>query len=103
MSNQNEKPTETSAQERELLDDAIVVLRFASETLKGLPTDVAGEIAQAQRAASDGLWSPAISGKQWANFNLICTLIKPVNIESIMAMRATHLTRASAWLFRTRK
>jgi hypothetical protein len=79
--------TELQQSEIEALQDAGVVLKFASENVKDLANDISLNIENAWKAQQSNEWTPEIAGAFWKAYNQLLTAIKPANLDTIAATR----------------
>jgi|SRR5579864_332891 len=69
--------------ESEALAKATGVLRFAAENAKDLPEAAVTTICTALDAQQANTWDQKIAADFWLAFNSLCTLIKPVTVETL--------------------
>src|SRR5271168_723071 len=76
-------PRPLSPAEEEALQRSGSLLKFASENVKDLPKPVVGTIMVAQDAKDGNQWEESVATEFWLAFNSLCTLIKPVSMDTI--------------------
>lgn len=69
------------------------LLRYAAESQKDLDPNLALAIANARTAWAGDIWSPDVSRDFWAAFNELCQLIKPVTVNSLIALHENIAVR----------
>jgi hypothetical protein len=78
-----------------VLDEAGPLLRFAAEHVEALDPSLSLAIAEAVDAHQNQHWTAEVSQKLWQAFARLCTLIKPVTMESLEA--AHRNLKARSW------
>lgn len=89
---------ELQQSEKEALDNAATLIKYAAESPKELPEDVVRPIVDAWRAREAGNWDSAVSVAFWKAYSALCILIKPVTLDTISTTRA-NLKPARWWPF----
>jgi len=69
--------------ESEALARSEKLLRFASENIKDLPQTVVSTVCAARDAQQANTWDQKIATDFWLAFNSLCTLIKPVTMDTL--------------------
>src|SRR5712691_3112849 len=69
--------------ESEALAKSEGLLRFAAEHIKDLPQGIVSTICTAWDAHQAKVWDQKIATDFWLAFNSLCTLIKPVTVETL--------------------
>lgn len=85
--------SEPSDAERRALEQSGRLMRFASENVANLPSDLFLAIAEARQACAEKTWTPEISKRFWTAFNALSIAIKPVTIEGLSALAAVYPRR----------
>ncbi|HEV2629452.1 MAG TPA: hypothetical protein VGV41_12505 [Pseudolabrys sp.] len=75
-------PNQPEQSEAEALNRAGGLLRFAAENSQ-LSEDIVGPICAAWDARQNNAWTQAVAVKFWIAFNSLCTLVKPVTMDSL--------------------
>src|SRR5579871_611550 len=69
--------------EEQALRNASMLVRYAAESPKTLDDTIISPISNAWKAQEDDSWNSDIATKFWAAYSSLCTLIKPVTIDTI--------------------
>jgi len=72
-----------SPSESEALAKSEGLLRFAAENVKELPEPVVSTICTALDAKQASTWDQKIATDFWCAFNSLCSLIKPVTVDTL--------------------
>ena len=78
-----------SKDEEIALKQAGSLLRFAAERVKKLDPKLSLAIAEAQAAAENKQWTPAVAQRFWVAFATLCDLILPVTLDCLEAAQPT--------------
>lgn len=74
------------------IDNCSLLLKYGAETIaekdKGNFATAASQIEQCREANINDAWTAAIAGQFWSAYNSLCTLISPVNMDTLTASRA---------------
>jgi hypothetical protein len=76
------------------LEEAGPLLRYAAEHVNELDPDLSLAIAEAMQAEQDQQWTPAVSQRFWTAFSRLCSLIKPVTMECLVAADQSVVSRS---------
>lgn len=83
--------------ESEALTRAVDVLGFAAENTKDLPDAAVTTICTALDAQQANKWDQKIAADFWLAFNSLCTLVKPVTVETLSTNQ--RVIPPSKWKF----
>lgn len=78
------------------LDQVGALLKFAAENAKSISPEVVSTVASAWEARDTDKWTPELSSKFWVAFNTLCSIIKPVSLDTISSNEPNHKRRS--WL-----
>jgi hypothetical protein len=88
---------ELQPSELEALGNSASLLKFAAENVKDakeLPKELVSTLATAWKQREEEKWDPDISTKFWRAYTTLCTLIKPVSLDSLMTtQKQAHAKR----------
>jgi hypothetical protein len=76
-------PRSVLPSESEALAISEILVRFAAEQTKDLSKTTVSTICTALDAQQDNTWDQQIATDFWCAFNSLCTLIKPVTVDSL--------------------
>src|SRR2546421_11937880 len=87
-----------TASESEALKRCGGLLRFATENIKDSRESVVSTISAAWDADAAATWDQKIAKDFWLAFNSLCTLIKPVTIDTLSTnLRETQPPKWKFW------
>jgi hypothetical protein len=92
-------PAQPTEAELAALKQSGPLVRFASENIEKLDPACILAISEAQASRARGEWTPAISQKFWSAFNCLCTLVKPVTVDSLTTLHKdlAHKSMLRPW------
>jgi hypothetical protein len=75
------------------IDNCSLLLKYAAETItekdkKAAFVSAAGQIETCKDAKANDQWSPSIAGQFWTAYVDLCSLISPVNIDTLTTSQA---------------
>ncbi|MBI3530606.1 MAG: hypothetical protein HY067_21885 [Betaproteobacteria bacterium] len=65
------------------LEQVGILLKFSAENAKSISPDIVATIASAWEARDTSTWTPEVSSKFWGAFNTLCSIIKPVSLDTM--------------------
>jgi hypothetical protein len=73
---------------RGVLDDAILLHRFAAERNKTIGEDVTRTLCEARAADAAGAWTPDLEVRFWSAYRKLNSVISPITADTIRAISA---------------